>query len=541
MKEQEKNAMRSDRRLPAALSVLCRAILVTTTLVLPALAEAAIYPLELVSPRAAGTSPAAGYPALSANNRIFWAYPGLEYNIRATVIGGTYPYTFSLADAPDGMSINAATGEIRWVNPSGTGATPRISVTDSEGTTVSSAWTITVDPDRFIFLDAVNGREFDGANPGTGTRTNPFRRIRDLYSGNTYESKRVNTHAHKIAYFRTGTYNIDGFIEDVSSTSGGRMALLDSAKPVAWVAYPGELPTIDGRCVATSPQIGSRPCNWGPHIAIYDSANNTYIDGFRLINMAFYAFRTAGSGNYQVFRRNRFSVNGPTIEGVNQGFITTMNGETGYYMSVQDNVFENIEQGSCIKLYATARILIEDNICRNVRGGESEGIAAKGGTMDRVTIRHNIVHGTDRSGIGGNMHVLRSGEILFNRVYDAGSGTAVDINQDGLAGPVYLIRNTVVGRFRVRNTDSADGPFFLYNNVVVNNDPGQLTLEGVSDTSRVRTANNLTGTPSQSIVDVNLNLTTAYQSYLGTHGHQITGSSSGSYPSAPRNLRITPP
>src|SRR5688572_17024316 len=66
-------------------------------------AQAANYPLELVSPRAAGSSPSSGQPAISANNRIFWAYPGIEYNIRATVIGGKYPYRFALSNAPTGM------------------------------------------------------------------------------------------------------------------------------------------------------------------------------------------------------------------------------------------------------------------------------------------------------------------------------------------------------------------------------------------------------------------------------------------------------
>ena len=86
-------------------------------------AAAANYPLELISPRAVGTSPSSGLAAMPSGHRIFKAYPGLEYNIRAVVIGGAYPFTFALSNAPSGMSINAD-GTITWPNPTGTTVTP---------------------------------------------------------------------------------------------------------------------------------------------------------------------------------------------------------------------------------------------------------------------------------------------------------------------------------------------------------------------------------------------------------------------------------
>ena len=50
------------------------------------------YPLAIINIRPAGT----GDPAIGENNRIFRAYPGIEYNIRVGVIGGEYPYVFKL-------------------------------------------------------------------------------------------------------------------------------------------------------------------------------------------------------------------------------------------------------------------------------------------------------------------------------------------------------------------------------------------------------------------------------------------------------------
>jgi hypothetical protein len=517
---------------------------------------AANYPLEVVAPRAAGTSPTSGQPAISGNHRIFWAYPGIQYNIRAAVIGGAYPYTFALSNSPTGMTVNSTTGEVIWTSPPvGATVTPTITVTDTEGTTVSTTWTVTVDPSRFIFLDSVSGREFDAAVTGTGTLANPFRRIRDLFQGDVYESKRLNAHVNKIAYFREGTYFIDGYLEDPGTLSLGRMAVLDGFKPVAWLAYPGETPTIDGQCFSDSPQIGTRPCNGSAHITFYDTGNNTYIDGFRVINMAYHGFRVAGLGNYQTFRRNHFSRLGPTERSVNESWITTIysgGSAMGSYMTIQDNIFEDLDRGACIKLYSTQRILIEDNICRtgfdSTGGADTEGIAIKGGTMDRVTVRHNTIYNITQKGIGGNMNTLLSAEILFNRVYNVNNvgnhmspinyfGTAVDLNQDGVARTIYIYRNTFVGKISVRNTDSSDGPFNFQTNVIINDEPGNhLYLENVSDTSRIQfSTNNLVGTASQNIVGPNLTLTDAYSSFVGTRGFQI-----GPTPtiSPPRNLRV---
>ena len=496
--------------------------------------HAAIYPLELVTPRAAGTSPATGQPAISSNHRIFWAYPGIEYNIRAAVLGGAYPFTFSLSNAPAGMTINASTGEISWPSPPpGTSVTPTISVTDAESQTRTASWTITVDATRFIFIDAVNGREFNVANPGTGTISNPFRRIRDLMEGNDYDSKRRNLHANKIAYFRTGTYYIDGYLEDPGTVSLGRMAVLNEFKPVAWLAYPGETPTIDGQCFAASPQIGSRPCNRSAHISFYGNGDNTFIDGFRIINMAYHAFRVEGMGNYQAFRRNVFSRLGPTEPSVNEGWITTISSRStamGSYMTIQDNVFEDVDRGSFIKLYTTQRTLIEDNVMRtafdSTGGGDTEGIAIKGGPLDRITVRHNTIYDITRKGIGGNMHGLSSAEILFNRIYSIRTpeGTALEVNQDGMASNVRIYRNTIVGRVSVRNTDSEDGPFIFSENVIINNDSGDhLYYYEVKDPTRIAFSNNLVSMPTDKVLDHNLNLMPEYRSYLGSRGYQVIG------------------
>ena len=61
-------------------------------------ASAANYPLELTNIGPVGVR------GMSANNRIFRAYPGLVYNIRAAVVGGATPFVFALTNARAGNS-----------------------------------------------------------------------------------------------------------------------------------------------------------------------------------------------------------------------------------------------------------------------------------------------------------------------------------------------------------------------------------------------------------------------------------------------------
>ena len=531
-------------------------------------AGAANYPLQLMHPRAAGTSSDEGGPVISANHRIFWAYPGLEYNIRAAVIGGAYPYSFALTGAPPGMTVHPMTGVISWPNPpAGATVTPTLSVTDSEGTVVSAPWTIQVDASRFIFIDAQNGQEFDAADPGTGTITDPFRRIRDLYSGNTAAAQSIDTFRDRIAYFRQGTYYIDGYLENVGDMGGfslGRLAVSSVAKPIAWLAYPGEVPTIDGQCIPAPPELGVflRPCNVGAHIAFF-GANNVYWDGLRIINMAVHGVRTEGYAHYQVFRRNTWMTQGPTVRSANAGMLTFSThmfsecepGPTspcmGSYTAIQDNTFSEIDGGMCVEMYSVARIVVEDNVCHTVYStngfADDGGIFVKGGQMNRVTVRANTFCNMARRAIAGNMFTLLSAEILFNRVYDLhniGNYTlpenydpvALDVNQNGVAGVLHIHRNTFVGRVIVNPTDEADGPFHFTRNVIVNSSPDpHIVFEGVNET-RVHLSENLAGSPAANIVDAVGDLTGSYTSFLGLRGYQRVIA----VPNAPTNLRLTP-
>lgn len=464
---------------------------------------AANYPLELTNIKAAGTG-------LDSNNRIYRAYPGLLYNIRAAVIGGDYPYTFSLSNAPAGMTINANTGEISWPSPQAS-AQPTITVRDVAGVQVSATWPIEVTTSGFRFVDAARG-----AAGAAGTAASPWRTMADVYN---------SAGANDIVYFRAGTYNQ---LSLPRTGGGGPWERVEwSGRSRMWIAYPGERPVIDFGYQAGGSEFG-------PLIRL--DGQNAYIDGFETRNSHVMAFQV--SGGAATFRKVNMHHHGPGGDGTNASMIMTTTEAPNNYMVIQDSQFHD-SQDVMIKIYAQRKMLIEDSIFYNT----TDAIELKD-YAEQFTLRGNIFYNVSDMAIGGNMHEsATSGEFLFN--YVRAANVALDINQDAMASRIYTYRNTLVGRVRVRNTDGSDGPFYFSHNVIVSNDAGtpsgsHLHYESVSAPSRVIQTNNLAGFPSDNIVDANGNLTPAFAGYAGTHGHQRGSGPTLTLPSAPRNLRIVP-
>ena len=171
------------------------------------------YPLKVINIKPVGTD------EITAENRIFRAYPGLEYKIRPGVKGGLFPYRFQLKNAPAGMVIDPSTGEVTWSNPSGD-ATPTLSVRDQENTLFETSWTIHTNASDFIFIDSSHGND----SQGDGTQAKPFKSF-DKILNETYGKKAI--------YFRQGTYRFSAANAEFSN------------KPKIWIAYPGEQVTID--------------------------------------------------------------------------------------------------------------------------------------------------------------------------------------------------------------------------------------------------------------------------------------------------------
>lgn len=474
-------------------------------------AEAARYPLELVLPRAAGTAPSseAGTPNVPSGHRIFKAYPGIAYNIRAAVMGGSYPFTYALSNAPDGMVINADTGEINWPNPSGTSVTPTITVTDAAGSTQSSPWTINVTTNGFRFVDDVNGND-----NATGSLTNPWRTLTKLKASGA---------PGEIVIFRSGTYRTTGMETDGSDT-WVRVEFNGTYHPVQWLAYPGETPVLDNDYVAGG--------DTGRFIRF--SGSNThpaYLDGFEITHAWDKSLQFAsGSCDYPVFRRLSIHDIAEAIDGSNSAGIMTLSsyGDSTWYGIYQDNDFHDNAPGG-IKQYSHKKVLWEDCLFRNSGGGPDLK-----SHVPRFEVRNCSFYANSGMycGLFGNMNFggggegeQASGEVRYNRMLcNANTDQiAMDVNQDGMAGEIHLYRNTFLGMVRVRNTDAEDGPFHFDHDVIVNDDTGtdHITSYQVTAPGQIIYGDNLSGFPADGIIDANGNLAGSYVSNLGTQGYQI--------------------
>lgn len=491
------------------------ALVVAGTLCFADTAAAANYRLEITAPRS----------DLPSQHRMFKAYPGLLFNIRAGVVGGAYPYTFSLRNAPSGMGIDSRTGEISWTNPSAN-ATPTLVVRDAEGTEITQTWTIVVSAAPFKFVDASNG-----SSSGSGTISSPWRTLADVYARGG---------PNDIVYFRRGTYTTSGIPTEESGTELRVDFSQDGTggKPVMWVAYPGEAPVLDfGYTGSATPRI-----RLGGH--------TIYVEGFeatRIYVMGFQVFHNGGRGS--IFRKMNMHDLVVGGNGTNSAFIMTgLVTPLGYGMIVQDSRFyRNGGTSAALKFYWTDRLLVENS---QIYDTSTEALAVKQNNR-QFTIRGNTFWNNNGSAIGGNMQDANDGghehygEICFNNVRPTSTLAAVRVNQNSDSGAVFVYRNTFQGRVLMQFADSADGPFYFNYNVIVNNDAGtpagsHIYFDGVTAPSRIIIANNLVGYPSNNVVDGSGNLTSGYLNYVNTHGHSSLSStpSTPPLPVAPTNVRV---
>jgi hypothetical protein len=473
----------------------------------PSTPEPSRYPLELVSPRAAGTTPSDDpeTPAMPAGHRIFRAYPGLEYDIRAVVLGGAYPFTFTLTDAPPGMTIDAGTGVVHWAEPAVGTVNPTITVTDCEGTQRSASWPITVAEEGFRFVDAAAG-----SDAGQGTLDSPWQTIAAL---------RANGSPGDIAYFRAGTYDTENMETDQGNT-WLHVEVYGSQHAVQWLAYPGETPIIDNGYTG--------PGDTGQFLRFIGTDEHpVYLDGLEIVGSWDKGMQFgSGSCDYPVFRRLDIHDVAEAIEGSNSaGIMTVQNyADPTVYAAYQDNDFHDNASGG-IKQYSHRKVLWEQCQFRDSGGGPDLK-----SHVPRFEVRGCTFQGNagDLAGLFGNMNEgdegneLAGGEIRYNLMLTPGQ-TAQEVNQDGQCGPVDLYRNTFVGTVRVLNADAQDGPFHFTRNVIVNDDEGidHITLQDVVDPQVVLYTDNLSGDPADGIVDASGALQGDYLMYLGARGHQL--------------------
>jgi hypothetical protein len=478
----------------------------------PAGAYFSFFDLRILSPQPIDTYP----DGFDANHRVFRAYPGIEYNIRAAVQGGAYPYRFELVNEPAGMTVSA-NGTIVWSNPTTTATDIELIVTDAFDVEASVTWSITVTTTGFRFVNAVGGS--DG---NSGTLASPWQTLDKVYDSSA---------EHDIVYFRAGTYTLAGIAVNLDGDVAGEENIVwaGASGAVTWIAHPDDAqPVIDFEFAGTGPPYDAAS---KPRIKI--SGPNIYLDGIkftRSMTMAFQVDQGEQVGN--TFRRCWFDQGGPGIEGGNSAFIMFVAAELAwsYATVIQDCEFSNLQVGeanSVVKMYTMFHALIEDCHAHDIEA-YCEGFAIKAG-IRFFTVRGCNVHDAAR-GVVGNMDLYVeadrcTGEVCFCNIKVEGGqpSYALEFNQHGEAREIHYYRCTIRGDILALNVETEDGPFQFDNCVIVNAESGDKIAEsGVEDASRIVLNNNLTGVGADGILDANGLLQGSFRStYLNQRGHEV--------------------
>jgi Putative Ig domain len=418
------------------------ALLVLTTIFLAMFFTASVFaanfPMEIIQPQ----------PSRTTANRYYKAYPGLEYNVKVGVFGGTFPFVYSLTTYPSGMTINADTGVITWSNPTTSGSPHNVtvSVKDSENTTVTRSWTITVTTSGFYFLDAANGN--DG---NSGTLASPWKTMGAWFLNNKNDA----TYSGAFLYYRTGTYitNPTGVvIED-----GVRVPLTGGKKPVVWLGYPGETPVISASAY---------------YIVLYGGNSNVYFDkmSMTLANNSF-GIRTDSGDTGLVFRRINFSGLHSDGSSNNQSCIMIANGGSkSTNVLVSENTTDDLINAYFFLGYYTDKVVAEYNTMSNINGGH--GIAPKMNNSNWSIRKNTAITGMNTSGaIWIDTYPTTSNmDVSFNNIKDSGISFQVGMETSGY-GPVYSYRNTYVGKVEVLNSVNSAPVSFIQDTINNSNPP----------------------------------------------------------------------
>jgi hypothetical protein len=478
---------------------------------------------------------------LSANDRIYHAYPAIEYNINAAVVGGVPPFKYELtANVPSGMTCDINTGEISWPSPTtGTHSNIELTVEDSVGTIVTETWTIACATTRFKFMAPAGS---GGSDSNTGGISDPWLTLGKFQADGT---------ATTIGYFRAGTYNVrDGsgvVISDGNSTRWG--TLLD--RPSIFLAYPGEEGTV------IFDHDYEEGVTEGLEFDFVENGPSTYmcLDGIKHQYSHNKGIRIGPTTHNFVIRRCVHTNFGPGWDSHNSAMIDFESG--GYGAGTLDRgVIQDCEvtdmittsgtdahghtASNCwLKLYATEKLLIERcyfHDITNVANIDDGFISNKAGNV-KVIIRNCRSTSMAVPSYGGNMDDQPTGECdiemsFCNFDITGTSQPVVYLAYNGESGlPSYVDRNTFRGRVRYKNLVSTEGPYVWRNNVVINDlaatdDPNGTGFNHeliAHDASRIDwDSTHLFGAAADGIVDANGLLQGSYRTnYLYYRGHEV--------------------
>ncbi len=408
---------------------------------------------------------------LDADNRIYRAYTGIPYEIHADAVGGSWPYTYSLSNAPAGMTIEAGpctvigptctAGTITWPNPTSTASNITVTIRDKDGDQVTGTWSITVSTtigaNGFCFLSP-SGND----STGNGSLTTPYQ---------TLSKAADSCGAHSILYLRAGTYVTTGIAGATSPDEGSDCNITttwsETSRPIIWLGYPGETAVVN---------FGSAG---GMVECIMTQGENTWLDHLELANIGSIGFKFNIRNGFGVVARN---LNAHDLlhgaSGNNSSFLmwTRCDDCPSYFDTVQVSYFDDVTTHGCaLKLYGIQYGLFETSAYST--STSTEAILAIKGTVPHYTVRGNTFDADTLVAIGGNMATAgqpTGGEIYHNFCLstgiDNGEGCITLVFAEvNPSAEVWVYRNTFLGHVVFAWGSTGDGPYNFNDNVILNN------------------------------------------------------------------------
>lgn len=347
------------------------------------------------------------------------AFPGVEYNIRPAVKGGTYPYLFALSKSPEGMKIDGRTGTIVWT-PAAREQPVEIEIlaTDMAGRTCKQAFTLRVTRELFFHVSP------GGDDSADGSLEKPWKTIERAImppANFTYPKGAV-------LYIHGGAYTVN--VPATPGKTNANIIDVNGRSPKRWIAWPGDKPVIDlgwspeqqqaahdkqrasGKPEGDNKEIGTH--NYGHRIRLVGGSDHLYIDGLEVKNTCYYTFQMwEGRNTLHIRRSNLHHMYGDYRE--NPSFIFAGAGDRrgdinawgvrpdcDYYRNfvIQDNWMHDRPyiayrsdggHGGGMVFYTVRDAVVEDNLIENIQRGEC--ICDKDNGLGN-TYRNNVLRGS---------------------------------------------------------------------------------------------------------------------------------------------------
>lgn len=485
---------------------------------------------------------------VGSENRILFAYTGIQYKVRIAAIGGLYPFTWELTsnttcDDTNPMTIDSSTGEITWNSPQSgdNGCAVEVKVTDSESNTDTESYNIAVSTDsdlfHFVDIDSIGGT---CNNANAGTITEPWCDMDAFYTGDT------NTdYPDDIIYFRAGTYTYPHIATKVNPFNcTNRVYIREDKKPKSYLAYPGETVIFNGESDPNEAPDGD--CGWFFYL-LYPT--DIYFQGITFNNNWLYGIQGTGS-RLTVFDSKCQNIDGASGQAANQACISFQDHAGNDKAVIVDDIFTSPGDAPdtvvAIKTYGVSYSVMED---LTVTGSFGKAISLKDNTTYSA-IRHNHFDGTDEGIISqGYSSGCSNNEIVFNFMENV-TDYAIYLYPVILVGTTYIYRNTLDGNIRISTFETSDGVITFLNNVIINsqsdtappydsdfilNKTRFINLQAGQQQwiyeNRFVYTSNLTGVTADNIIDEDGLLQGAYRTtYLGTMGWETGEQITTSFP-----------